>query len=436
MTQVTRRNFIKLAAAAGAAAGTVGFPHIARAAAAGGKVVVIGGGAGGATAAKYIKMMDAAIDVTLVEPNEHYYTCFMSNEVLGGDRTIDSIKFGYDGLAKHGVKVVKASAGGIDPTAKTVTLSDGSSLSYDRLVVSPGIDFNWGAIEGYSAELAEKVPHAWKAGPQTVLLRKQLEDMKDGGVVVISSPADPFRCPPGPYERASQIASYLKKHKPKSKIIILDAKEKFAKQGLFTAGWKELYGFGTENSLIDWHPVSQEGLVKRLDAASMTVYAGELDTAYKGDVINLIPPQQAGKIAATAGLTDEKGWCPVDKRTFESKKHPAVYVIGDASSAAQMPKSAYAANSQAKVCAAAIVAALQGKEMVEPAYVNTCYSIVGDDYGISVAGVYRYDAAKNEIASVEGSGGLSPADASAEDKKREVLYAHSWFKNITHDMFN
>ena len=427
-----RRDFIKLTAGV-TAMGMVGFPFISCGATAK-RVVVIGGGAGGATAAKYIKMGDASIEVTLVEQNPDYYTCFMSNEVIGGERTLDSIKFGYDGLKKHGINFVQSLATAIDPIKKTVTLADGKNIEFDKLVVSPGIDFKWDGIEGYSAEIAEKIPHAWKAGPQTALLRKQLEAMSDGGVVLISSPADPFRCPPGPYERASQIAMYLKQHKPKSKVIILDAKDTFAKQGLFMQGWKEMYGYGTDNSLIEWVSAANQGSVSRINAATMSVYSGELEDEHKGNVLNIIPPQQAGKIAVAGDLVDEKGWCPVDRKTFESTKHKDIYVIGDACDASKMPKSAYSANSQAKVCAAAIIATLDGQSVGTPAYLNTCYSIVGHDYGISVAGVYRLGT-DGVIAPVEGSGGVTPEGASAEDKKREVAYAHSWFNNITQDMF-
>ncbi|MDY6994820.1 MAG: NAD(P)/FAD-dependent oxidoreductase, partial [Pseudomonadota bacterium] len=321
----------------------------------------------------------------------------------------------------------------IDPEAKKVTLENGDSVSYERLIVSPGIDFKWDAIEGYDQKVSEKIPHAWQAGPQTQTLRQQLEAMKDGGSVIIAPPDNPFRCPPGPYERASQIAMYLKQHKPKSKILILDAKEAFSKQGLFTQGWKKLYGYGSDNSMIEWLPPSKQGKVVRVDANSMTVYAGEFEDAHKADVINIIPPQTAGKIALDSGLADDSGWCPVDKKTFESTRHKNIHVLGDASIATKMPKSAYAANSQAKVCAAAVVAALQGKEMGTPSYVNTCYSIVGPDYGISVAAVYQLQ--EDTITPVEGSGGLTPTDASAETLKREVAYAHSWFKNITHEMF-
>jgi sulfide dehydrogenase [flavocytochrome c] flavoprotein subunit len=424
---ISRRDFIKLSAAA-SAAGFVGFPMIGRSAASK-RVVVVGGGTGGATAAKYLKVFDPSIEVTLIEPNQHYYTCYFSNEVLSGDRTLDSLKVGYDGLIKRGIKVVQKAATGIDAAGKKVTVDGGETFAFDACVVSPGVELKYEAIKGYSAEAAEKMPHAWKAGPQTALLRKQLEAMADGGVVIISAPADPFRCPPGPYERASLIAHYLKRHKPKSKVVILDAKEKFAKQGLFQEGWKKLYG-----DMIEWVPASKEGKVVRVDPAANTVWAGELETEHKGAVVNIIPPQSAGKIAIVSGLADDKGWCPINPATFESTLQKGVYVIGDSSSAAPMPKSGYSANSQAKVCASAIAAALNGTTAPTPAYTNTCYSIVGEDYGISVAGVYKI--ADGKLISVEGSGGVSPANASPAVRKREVAYAHSWYNNIVADTFN
>jgi len=432
MSQVTRRNFIKLSTSV-AVTSLAGFPLISFGA--NKQVVIIGGGAGGATAAKYLRMFDASIDVTLIEQNEFYHTCFMSNEVISGERTLDSIKFGYKGLEKHGVKVIKAKATGIDPDKKVVTVEGGQTFSYDRLIVSPGVEMKWGAIAGYDEAASEIMPHAWKAGAQTALLRKQLEAMKDGGTVIMTVPADPYRCPPGPYERASLIAAYLQEHKPKSKVIILDAKDKFSKQELFVQGWKQLYGYGTDKSLIEWRSVADQGKVVRVDPKGMAVYSGDMEDEHKADVINVIPPQTAGKIAIDAGLANESGWCPVDRKSFESKQRKEIHVIGDASDASKMPKAAYAANTQAKVCAMAVVAALQGKEMVEPAYTNTCYSIVGKDYGISVAAVYRLGA-DGVINPVEGSGGVSPKDATAEHKKREVAYAHSWFNNVTQDMFN
>jgi sulfide dehydrogenase [flavocytochrome c] flavoprotein subunit len=424
---MNRRDFIKLGALAPTAAGLAGFPLIGRAAAK--RVVVVGGGVGGATAAKYLRIFDPTIEVTLIEPNANYYSCFMSNEVLAGERTLDSLRFGYDALAKRGVKIVAKAATAIDAAAKKVTVDGGQTFEFDRCIVSPGIELKYDAIKGYSEAVAnDKMPAAWKAGPQTTLLRKQLESMKDGGTVIITAPADPFRCPPGPYERASLIASYLKAKKPKSKVLILDAKDNFAKKDLFMAGWKELYG-----SMIEWVPFSQEGKVAKVDPASMTVFSGELESAHKGAVINVIPPQAAGKIAQVAGLTDDKGWCPVDVATFESTKQKGIHVVGDSCIAPPMPKSAYAANSQAKVCAAAVVAALGGAKAATPAFTNTCYSILGPNYAISVAGIYKL--AGDKLESVKGAGGLSPANASPEMRKREFMYAHSWFTNITREIF-
>ncbi len=429
--KITRRGFVKGAGVA-TAIGMVGTPFIALGASK--KVVVVGGGTGGATAAKYLRMADPTIEVTLIEANKHYYTCYMSNEVLGGDRTIDSIKFGYTGLGKHGVKVVNDIVTSIDAKAKVVKTKGGKSFNYDRCIVAPGIDFKWDTIEGYDAKVAETIPHAWKAGSQTVTLRKQLEAMKDGGTVCICPPTNPFRCPPGPYERASQIAHYLKQHKPKSKVVILDPKPKFSKMGLFTQGWKDLYGYGTENSMIDWHGTpkgSDDNVLTGIDAKTRTATTGFNEV--KADVLNVIPAQKAGAIAFAAGLTNDSGWCPINLHTFESTIHKDIHVIGDASIAKGMPKSGYAANSEAKVCAASVAALLNGQEPGTPAYVNTCYSIVGKDYGISVAAVYRLAEDGSKITKV--SGGLTPTDASAEMRAREVQYAYSWFTNITNDIF-
>lgn len=433
MTTLSRRGFIKAAASA-TAVGFMGMPYVSFGA--GSKVVIVGGGTGGATAAKYLRKLDPSLDVTLIERNEHYYTCYMSNEVIGGERNIESIKFSYDGLRKHGINVVIDEVTAIDAAAKKVT-TKGGEFSYDKLVVSPGTDMNWNGIEGYTEEVSKDIPHAWKAGEQTTILRSQLEAMPDGGLVVISAPANPFRCPPGPYERASLIAGYLQQHKPKSKVLILDAKAQFSKQGLFMGGWKQLYGYGTDKALIEWKGKEDEAGVVKVDPATKTVTTAFGDT-FKADVLNIIPPQKAGTIAITAGLTNDSGWCPVDPKTFESTIHKDVYVIGDASIATSMPKSGYAANSQAKVCAMAIVTSLQGKEMVEPTYVNTCYSVVGKDYGISVAAVYtlgKNDKGEASIVEVKDAGGVSPAEANAEHRKREVAFAHSWFANITHDIF-
>ncbi|NIR28663.1 MAG: FAD-dependent oxidoreductase [Gammaproteobacteria bacterium] len=427
MSTMTRRGFVRLLGAAGAASAlsAAGVP-IAGAAKPKGRVVVVGGGFGGATCAKYIRRFDPGVEATLVESAKRFVTCPFSNAVLGGLYEMDDITHGYEALrAEHGVNVVHETVTGIDPESRSVKLAGGKTLAYDRLVVSPGIDFRWEALEGYDAEVAEAIPHAWKGGPQTVTLRKQLEAMPDGGTVVICPPGNPFRCPPGPYERASLIAHYLKSHKPRSKILILDAKEKFSKQPLFEQGWERLYP-----GMIEWVAGSAGGAIKTVNAQTRTV-ATEFGDAHRADVLNVIPPQKANVIAHAAGLTDESGWCPVDQRTFESKRHAGVHVIGDASIAGALPKSGFAASSEAKVCAAAIVSALSGQEMPDPSYVNTCYSLVGPQYGISVAMVYRMK--DRTIAKVEGAGGVSPKDADAEFRHREADYARGWYASITKD---
>lgn len=432
MAEYTRRKFVK-AAAACAALGSLGSigTCVASSPASGpgkkGRVIVIGGGYGGAIASKYIKMADADIEVLLIEKNTSYVSCPLSNEVLGGERTIASLTFDYVKLSRNrDIKFMKDEVVEIDAANHFVKGASGNKYSYDKLVVSPGVDFRYNKIEGYSAEVANKIPHAWKAGPQTQLLRKQLEAMKDGGVCYIAAPPNPFRCPPGPYERAAQIAMYFKHHKPKSKVIILDAKDKFSKQGLFMQGYKKFY-----DGMVEWVPGAAGGIIEAVEPGSNTLI-GQVDE-YKGDVLNIIPAQKAGKIAHVAGLVDESGWCPVDQKTFESTIHKNIYVIGDACIAGKMPKSGYAANSQGKVCAAAIVAAMNGEEPGEPSYVNTCYSIIAAEWGISVAAVYQL--VDGQIVGVKGAGGLSPMDASAETRAIEAKYAVSWFKNITADMF-
>ncbi|MGQ9658554.1 MAG: sulfide-cytochrome-c reductase [Thermochromatium sp.] len=428
---LNRRDVIKTSGAVLAAVGILGFPHLVFGARR--KVVVVGGGTGGATAAKYIKLADPSIEVTLIEPDQNYYTCYMSNEVIGGDRQLESIKVGYDGLKAHGIQVVHDSATGIDPEKKLVKTAGGAEYAYDRCVVAPGIELLYDKVEGYSEEVAATLPHAWKAGEQTAILRRQLESMQDGGTVIIAPPPAPFRCPPGSYERASQIAYYLKAHKPKSKVIILDASQSFSTQAQFTKGWERLYGFGTENALIEWHPGPDSSVIK-VDGGKRTVETSFGDQ-FTADVINLIPPQRAGKIAQIAGLANESGWCPVDIKTFESKIHPGIHVIGDACIAAPMPKSGYSANSQGKVAAAAIVALLKGEEPGTPSYLNTCYSILAPHYGISIAAIYRLKADGSAIESVPDSGGITPVDAPDWVLEREVQYAHSWYNNIVHDTF-
>jgi sulfide dehydrogenase [flavocytochrome c] flavoprotein subunit len=428
MATTTRRNFVLSVGALGAATSVLGWPVAGQAKTSGGRVVVIGGGFGGASCARYLRRLSSDIDVTLVERDSKFMTCPFSNAVLGGLYDIDFITHRYDALRdKYGVKIVHDSAVDIDVDAKKVRLAAGSSLQYDRLVVSPGIDLRWGAIEGYDEAASAIMPHAWKAGEQTMILRRQLEAMPDGGVVIIASPANPFRCPPGPYERASLIANYLKKNKPRSKILIFDAKPKFSKQPLFEQGWQTLYP-----GMIEWISESEGGAIDAVDVKAMTVNPTFGDPQ-KGDVINVIPPQKAGSIAEVAGLADENGWCPVDQHTFESRMQQDIHVIGDASIATPMPKSGFAASSQGKVCATAIVASLSGQEMPDPSYVNTCYSLVGPDYGISVAAVYRLG--DDGIAAVQGAGGVSPKDVGAEFRLAESRYAVGWYQSITSDIW-
>ena len=426
MSKTTRRNFVLSVGALGATTSTLGWPVLGHAKTDGGRVVVIGGGFGGASCARYLRRLSSDIDVTLVERDSKFTTCPFSNAVLGGLYDMDFITHGYSTLQdKYGVRVVHDSAVDIDADRKKVRLAGGSSLDYDRLVVSPGIDLRWNAIEGYDEAASARMPHAWKAGEQTVILRRQLEAMPDGGVVVIAAPANPFRCPPGPYERASLIAHYLKTHKPRSKILIFDAKPKFSKQPLFEQGWQALYP-----GMIDWISESDGGAIESVDVNAMTVNP-TFGAARKGDVINVIPPQKAGMIAEVAGLASDGGWCPVDQRTFESRAQKHIHVLGDASIASPMPKSGFAASSQGKVCATAIIASLSGQDMPDPSYVNTCYSLVGPDYGISVAAVYRLG--DGGIEAVEGAGGVSPKDADAEFRVAESRYAVGWYQSITAD---
>lgn len=391
-----------------------------------GQVVVVGGGFGGATAAKYLKRANPAIEVILVEPAETFYTCPFSNLHLGGLRSMDSLAHGYDELRdRYGVRLIYAKAEDVDASAHTVRLSTGRDLEYDRLILSPGIDLRWNALEGYDEAAAEKVPHAWKAGPQTELLRSQLEAMDDGGTFILAAPANPFRGPSAPYERASLIANYLEQFKPKSKVLILDAKDEFSKQDLFMEGWERLY-----RDRIEWVGRADGGRVIRVDADRLEVET-EQGTVHKADVLNVIPPQQAGWIAERAGVTDASGWVRVKPETFESQQAGDIYVIGDASVAAPMPKTGFCANAQAKVVAAAIVASLESRPAPEAYWADTSYSLVGPEYGISMAGVYR--VRNGVIAEVEGAGGLSPQGAPDVTRALEAEYAMGWYDAICQD---
>jgi sulfide dehydrogenase [flavocytochrome c] flavoprotein chain len=418
---VSRRQF--LAGTGAVAVAGVRAPALAQA---GPRVVVIGGGFGGATAARAIKLASPSISVSLVESERTFTACPFSNLVIGGLRALPAQQFGYDKVSAAGVDVVFAAATGVDGEARRVALEGGASLPYDRLIVAPGIDFRWDGLPGYSEAAAAKLPHAWKAGEQTLLLKRQLEALEDGGIVVMSVPANPFRCPPGPYERASLIAHYLKTHKPKSKILILDAKDTFSKQRLFQEAWKELYP-----DHLEWVALSKGGRVTSVDAETKT-FTTEFGE-HKAAVGNVIPPQRAGRAAELAGAVDQTGWCPIDPVTFESKKSPNVHVVGDATIAGGMPKSAFSANAQAKVCADAVIELLAGRTPKPPKLINTCYSLVGPGYGISVAGVY--EPVNGVLTDVPGAGGVSPTAAPRSERAEEALYAEAWFNTITGEIF-
>ena len=388
------------------------------------RVVVIGGGFAGASCARALAQLDRDLAVTLIEPETAYVACPFSNSVLAGTRGIEAQTFRYDRF--DGIALLHKRAVAVDAERRRVRLEDGTDIDYARLVLAPGIELNFEALPGYDAAAAGIMPHAWKAGPQTLLLRDQLAAMQDGGTVVISAPANPFRCPPGPYERASLIAHYLKTSKPRSKLVILDAKDAFSKQRLFEAAWQELYP-----GLIEWVPLSAGGRVTEVDPATKTLVT-EFGS-HKADVANVIPPQRAGAIAQISGVADRTGWCPIDPVTFESRLQPGIHIVGDAAIGGAMPKSAFSANAQAKACAAAVAALLSEREPAQPKLINTCYSLVAPGYGISIAGVYQ--PRDGLLAEVEGAGGTSPLDAAKDVRELEAAYAEDWFRTITAEVF-
>ncbi|MFM8679164.1 MAG: FCSD flavin-binding domain-containing protein [Alphaproteobacteria bacterium] len=416
-----RRGFLRGLAAAPVAS-TLAAPAIAQAAA---RVVVVGGGFAGATCAR--RLAAAGIATTLVEPATSYLACPFSNLVVAGMRDLEEQRFGFDGLRAAGVAVAAQAASVIDPLARRIALADGIVLAYDRLVLAPGVEIRLDALPGYDAAATEAMPHAWRAGPQTTLLRAQLEAMDDGGVVAMSIPANPYRCPPGPYERASLVAHYLSTRKPRSRLLLLDAKDGFSKQRLFEKAWRELYP-----GIVEWVPLSRGGRVIEVQARERVLVA-EFER-HRVDVANVIPPQRAAPIAREAGVADRSGWCPVDPATFESRLQPGIHVIGDAAVMGAMPKSAFAANAQAKACAEAIAALLAGRAPAEPRLINTCYSLVAPGTGISVAGVYR-PAANGLLAEIPGSGGTSPLDAPPEDRRLEASHAEAWFAAIAAETY-
>jgi sulfide dehydrogenase [flavocytochrome c] flavoprotein subunit len=405
------------------AAGSLRFPGLARANT-GGQVIVVGGGFGGAICANYLRKFDPSLKVTLIEPKDKYLTCPFSNTVIGGINPLSFITHSYDKLGqKRGVTLVRDWVEAIDPKGKQVKLKGGNSLGYDALVVAPGIEFRWDQIEGYDEATSQRIPHAWQAGEQTTLLHQQLTAIKDGGVVIIATPPPPFRAPPAPFERASLIAHYLKQAKPKSKVLIVDASDPDPELvALFKQAWEELYPGMIEIAKVD--------RIARLDVKAMKVFSASGE-AHAGDVINLIPPQQAGSIAKTAELTGADGWCPVNQRTFESVKHKAIHVIGDACDAGEMPKLGHSASIQGKICAAAIVSGLQGTPMPEPFYSCSIYSLIGPKYAISHAADFRLTGGRIQAV----SGGHSQASAPPKVRVKEAEFAAGWYQSITAEMF-
>ena len=390
------------------------------------RVVVVGGGAGGATAARYIaKAAPGMFDVTLIEPTRTYYTCFFSNLYLGGFRDFASIGHSYGKLAsEYGINVVHDWATAVDRSARTISLASGSSIGYDRAIIAPGIDFRYETVPGYGVESANRMPHAWKAGSQTQLLKAQVEAMPEGGLYMMVAPPNPFRCPPGPYERVSMVAHLLKQKNPTAKIIIVDPKEKFSKQALFQEGWAKHY-----EGMIEWLPTSFVGELENIDAVNMEVRTGS--ETFKPDVCNVIPGQRAGQIATLAGLTDDNGYCPIVPATMQSKMDENIYVVGDATIAGDMPKSGFSANSQAKVAAMAVRASLTDSKLFPAKYSNTCWSLIGTDDGVKVGA--SYEPTDEKIASTDSFISMTGEDAVL--RKRTYEESLGWYDGITADIF-
>jgi sulfide dehydrogenase [flavocytochrome c] flavoprotein subunit len=434
MSTLTRRDFIKAFGAA-AAAGTGLFGASAQAQQrSAAHIVILGGGIGGSTAAKYVRIMNPDVRITLIEQNRDYITCPRSNDVVVGYHTLEDITFDHSTIQdRYGVDVLIDRVIGVDLERRSVRTAGGEQVSYDRLIVSPGIDFRWEGVEGYGPEVAAtRIPHAWKAGEQTLLLKRQLEALPQGGTVLIAPPPNPYRCPPGPYERASMIAEWMQTHNPRGKILILDPKDRFTKDGPFKKGWERLYGYGTDNSLIEWVSGSQGGRLLGVEAGAMRV---ETENGFhRADLINVIPAQKAGRLAFELGLTDSTGWCPVDAGTFKSTLAENVFVIGDASIAGAMPKSGYAANSQAKLVAHVINAELAGKDPIIPTWSNTCYSLVGSNYGVSISDVF--ELRDGRVQKVPDSGAVSPITDNPAQPVLEAVYQKNWHRTFVKDVFS
>ena len=427
MTISTRLNRRQFGLYLGAGAATLAMPTYLRAQARP-RVVVVGGGAGGATAARYIaKDAAGAIDVTLIDGSDQFTTCFFSNLYLGDFKSFDEVTHDWGQLvANHGITKITAFAEGVDREAKTVTLDNGDVVEYDRLVLSPGIDLKWDSVPGYIEADAEVAPHAWKAGPQTELLKQKLEALTDGQNIVMVTPPNPYRCPPGPYERVSMMAHVLKKKGfTNSKIFVIDPKETFSKQALFEEGWAKHYP-----GMVEWYGPDVHGGIVAVDAAAGTVET-DLDT-FEGALLNIIPAQQAGLIAQAAGLTNESGWVPIDPASMRSTADEAIFVIGDACIAGDMPKSAFSANSQAKVAAMQVRADLTQSQTFPARYANTCWSLIETDDGVKVGA--QYEPTPEKIASTTTF--VSQPGETAELRKETYEESLGWYDGIIEDMFS
>ena len=421
MIRIDRRGLIK-AAAASAAAAAFPKPAIAQGTP---RVAIVGAGFGGTSCARALRKIDSRIAVTLIGANPVYTAPPHSNTVLAGLSDLKAQQFGYDAIKTMGIDVVFAPLAGIDHRKKMLLFGDNQTLLFDRLVVSPGISFQPNSLEGYDKAAMAVMPPAFTSNDEIGILRRQLEAMNDGDAVIITAPVNPARCPPAPYERASLIAYYLKRHKPRSKVIVLDAKESFTMQKLFQAAWKELYP-----GLIEWVGLSDGGAPTRVDVKTRTVMT-DFDK-YTGGVVNIIPPQRAGDAAKAAGVADRTGWCPVNPLTFESTLQEGVHVIGDAAIAGAMPRSASAAQSQGAICAAAISALLAGQKLAAPVLKSSCFSLIAPDYAISQRGSYKpVDGQYVEAEPVT----ISAADATRSDRAKEAMEADDWFYRITRETF-
>lgn len=424
MPTISRRTFAKIVG--GSALGLASLQSRAAYGAGKPKIVVVGGGAGGATAARYLAtMLKNEADITLVEAGKTYTTCFFSNLALVGYRSFESITHSYDKLEnEYGIKRVEGWASKIDRKTRHVVMQDGSRIPYDRLLLSPGVDFIWDTIEGFGKEYAETLPHAWKAGKQTHILRDQLMAMKDGGTFVMLPPREPYRCPSAPYERASVIANYFKKSKSKSKLLILDSEEHFSKQGLFMDGWEKYYA-----GIVEWMPPSIHDGIKSIDVKGKIIKTGFEDVSF--DVANVIPPQKAGMIAEISGLTDKTGYCPINPHTLQSRMDDYIYIVGDAIDPGDMPKSAFAANNQGKMAAISIVADLKSQKRFAARYANVCWSYVENDDFVKIGGKYVGTDAKI----LKQHFFVSQREDKEAERVKNRNEAYGWYAGITKDMF-